>query len=114
MVKQGDVITFWQNDEHNGIPNTHRVIEIRSNGGSDISFVTKGDANDWEDSDPIPGSRLVGVKVLTLPKFGGVLKGARSHPWITVGISAGVMALVLALYIVAAKRAGKKEKFKRF
>jgi len=108
-VKAGDVITFWQDDSHSGIPITHRVMAIEILDDRSILFNTKGDANAQEDQDPIPGSRLVGVKVLTLAKLGGALKAARDHPWISVGISAGVMAVVLAMYIVTTIRAGKKE-----
>lgn len=108
-VKEGDVISFWQDDSRHGMPNTHRVMDIEILSDRTILFTTKGDHNAQEDPEPVPGSRLIGVKVLRLPKLGGPLKWADDHPWITVGISAGVMAVVLAMYIVTVKRAGKKE-----
>ena len=108
-VERDDIITYWQNDEHRGDPITHRVVEVLLRGGNDVLFITKGDANAREDPEPIPGNRLIGVKVFTLPKLGGALKAARLHPWITVGISAGVMIAVFTIYIVTAKRAGKRE-----
>jgi len=104
QVEQGDIITFWQNDEHRGETVTHRVVEVQNNGGSDIQFFTKGDANDSSDPEPVPGIRLIGVKMFTLPRLGGALKTAQAHPWITVGFSAGVMAVVFAAYIVTARR----------
>jgi len=107
-VKRGDVITFWQNDEHRDDPITHRVMEVLNNGGSDISFVTKGDANPQEDPEPMPGTRLIGVKLVTLPRLGGALKTAQAHPWITTGVSLGVMAAVFAVFFVTNRRAGKK------
>ncbi|MCL2298549.1 MAG: signal peptidase I [Firmicutes bacterium] len=107
-VKKGDVITFWQNDEHEGETITHRVLGVEVLDDRSVLFTTKGDANDREDVDPVPGSRLVGVKVLRLPKLGGVLKAAREHPWVSVGISLGVMAVVLGMFIVSTKRASKK------
>ena len=85
------------------------MVEVLDNGGADISFVTKGDHNEREDPEPVPGSRLIGVKVLVLPKLGGALRSARQHPWITVGVSAGVMAVVFTIYIGTARRAGKQE-----
>ncbi|MDR2686403.1 MAG: signal peptidase I [Oscillospiraceae bacterium] len=108
-VGKGDVITFWLNDECTGIPNTHRVVEVLDNGGSDIAFVTKGDHNGQQDPDPVPGARLIGVKVLTLPRLGGPLKWADAHPWITAGASAGVMFVVFAAYIATARRKARKE-----
>jgi len=109
QVKPGDIITFWQNDEHQGYPITHRVLDAQILSDRSILFVTKGDHNDGPDPEPIPGGRVIGVKVLRLARLGGVLKGAQAHPWITVGISAGVMAVVFIAYIVTAKRAGKRE-----
>jgi len=109
-VKKGDVITFWQNDEREGETITHRVVEVQVQGDRSIFFITKGDANKREDEEPVPGGRLVGVKVLRLARLGGVLRGAQAHPWVTVGMSAGVMAVVFTIYIVTVKRGGKKEK----
>jgi len=108
-VEKGDVITFWQDDEHQSDPITHRVIEVRNNGGSDISFVTKGDHNNVNDPQPVPGGRLIGVKVLRLPRLGGALKLAQAHWQITVAASLGVMAAVFVMYIVTTRRNGKKE-----
>ena len=109
-VNEGDIITFWTNDEHMGEPWTHRVAQVLDYGGSDISFVTKGDANPQEDSEPVPGARLIGVKLLTLPKLGGALKTVEAHPWITTGICLGVMAAVFALFFITNRRNGKKVK----
>jgi len=108
-VEKGDVITFWQNDEHRGDPITHRVVEVLNNGGNDISFVTKGDHNNVNDAEPVPGARLIGVKMFTLPRLGGALKTAQAHPYITVGISAGVMATVFVAYIVTTRRGDRRE-----
>jgi len=109
-VKQGDIVSFWKDDGHRGLPTTHRVTQVWDNGGGDISFVTKGDHNAQEDPEPVPGSRLVGVKVLTIPLLGGPMRWMDAHPWITLGVSAGVMVLVLVMYIVSVIRTGKREK----
>jgi len=109
-VKQGDVINFWQNDEHRGKTITHRVMEVRNNGGADIQFVTKGDHNEGPDAEPVPGGRLIGLKVFILPRLGGALRTAQAHPYITAGMSFGVMAAVFIIYVVTTKRAGKKRR----
>lgn len=108
QVQEGDIITFWPGGDRGGDPWTHRVMEVLIQNDRSILFRTKGDANPGLDPDPVPGDSLIGVKVLTLPKLGGALKAAREHPWITVGISAGVMGVVFTMYIVTVKRAGKK------
>jgi len=109
-VKQGDVINFWQNDERRGKTITHRVVEVLNNGGTDIQFKTKGDHNEGPDADPVPGGRLIGVKVFTLPRLGGALRTAQAHPYITAGVSFGVMAAVFIIYVVTTRRAGKKRR----
>jgi len=108
-VEQGDIITFWQNDEHRGETITHRVVKVLDNGGSDIQFVTKGDANSDEDPEPVPGRRVIGVKVLILPRLGGALKFADDHPWITLGTCGGIMAVVFVVYIVTTRRGAGNE-----
>jgi len=108
-VNKGDIITFWQGEDHKEDPITHRVMEVQYPDDNSVRFITKGDANPQEDPESVPGSLLIGVKVFTLPRLGGLLKSAREHPYITVGISAGVMVVVFAIYIVTTKRAGKKE-----
>ena len=109
IIAPGDIITFWQDDEHIDIPITHRVVQVIDQGGSNISFVTKGDHNEVHDPEPIPGHRLIGIKVLRIPLFGGIQRVAQAHLWLTVGISAGVMALTFALFFVITRRAEKRE-----
>ncbi|MCL2107666.1 MAG: signal peptidase I [Oscillospiraceae bacterium] len=76
-VRQGDIITF--NPDPYRVtgkePLTHRCVEIRDNvnGRKGLWFVTKGDLNNTVDP-PIPGEAVIGVKVLTVPKCGTVLK----------------------------------------
>lgn len=108
-VKQGDIITFWQDDDRVDDPITHRVTQVMNRGGGDVSFATKGDANGSEDPKPVPGYRLIGVKILTLPRLGGALKHAQAHPWVTVVCCVGVMGAAFAVYLLWTKRAGKRK-----
>jgi len=100
MVEKGDIITFWQDDEHREAPVIHRVVDVLNNGGSDIWFITKGDNNEVVDTEPVPGARLIGIKVFTMPKLGFLLQFAEAHPWIAVGICAAVMAVGFVIFIV--------------
>lgn len=107
-VQVGDVITFWSDEAHEEEPITHRVVEINNLGGSNILFRTKGDNNKSEDPDLVPGDQLIGVKVLVLPKLGKVLSTAQAHPWITIGISAGILIVVFGLFLLFNRRSAKK------
>ncbi len=111
-VIAGDIITFWTSELRLGETVTHRVIEVQNNGGSEIFFRTKGDHNSAEDPWLTPGDHLVGIKVLSLPKVGGILIKAKAHPVITIGISGSVMVAVFALFFVFSRHSARKDSFK--
>lgn len=64
----GDIITFGNAD---GQLVTHRIIGIENDG--DLSFITKGDANEVADSEPVPAHRVVGMMALAIPWLGRIL-----------------------------------------
>jgi signal peptidase len=49
----------------------HRVIEIQETAGAK-RFITKGDANDSPDVEPVIPQNVVGKVVVTIPKIGWV------------------------------------------
>ncbi len=56
-LKEGDIITFWSQDEGiEGLLVTHRIVEVNEDG----SFVTRGDANPIEDSTTVTADRILG------------------------------------------------------
>jgi len=65
-IKPGDVIQFRKEER---ITVMHRVVEIEETGGSKF-FITKGDANDEPDTDPVIPENVVGKAVFTIPKIG--------------------------------------------
>lgn len=65
-IKEGDIITFKLNSD---TLVTHRVVEIYKQNG-DISFKTKGDANNVEDDELVIGDDLVGKYIFRIPAFG--------------------------------------------
>lgn len=65
-IKVGDIITYKMGSRTNV---THRVVEV-SNVDNDISFKTKGDANNIEDSELVWEDNLVGKLTFRIPKFG--------------------------------------------
>lgn len=67
-LKAGNIITFWTTIEGKRVKNTHKIIEVKTDG----SFVTRGDANDINDTSPVSPSDVIGVFSGT--KFGGVGK----------------------------------------
>jgi signal peptidase len=71
----GDVITFRR--DRTARPVTHRVISVQDQ-GNDRSFLTKGDANEEPDREPIPASAVVGKVALVVPLIGYVVTYAQT------------------------------------
>lgn len=59
----GEIVAFWENGE----VVTHRVTENRS---AERVLITRGDANDMEDFDPVPYMNLIGRVKYCLPGLG--------------------------------------------
>jgi signal peptidase len=47
----------------------HRVIEITGN-APDLFFITKGDANNSPDPDPVSTQAVMGREIIVVPKIG--------------------------------------------
>lgn len=59
-IKVGDIICFYSSDPKiEGLPNTHRVIEISIENGKCV-FTTQGDASEIPDEYKVAGDKLVG------------------------------------------------------
>ncbi|EST54613.1 hypothetical protein T458_14115 [Brevibacillus panacihumi W25] len=71
QIKQGDIITFKDLD---GRTVTHRVVEIK-----DSQLVTKGDANDGNDYNPVSKDRVIGEVQYWVPLLGYLVEFIRSQ-----------------------------------
>lgn len=65
-IKAEDVIAFYGIGENSGVV-THRVV---SNNVSEKSIVTKGDANEKHDVNPVDYNRVIGIVVNHMPLIG--------------------------------------------
>ena len=68
-IKVGEIIEYRNIKENINI--MHRVIEITGN-TSNLSFITKGDANDSPDPDPVSPQAIMGREIFIIPKIGWV------------------------------------------
>lgn len=80
-IRVGDTITYADG----GRFTTHKVIEKRNQSG-EISFKTKGIANENPDPGYVSGDELVGKKIFSIPFMGYLITWA--------GTSAGVLTLI--------------------
>ena len=92
QIGDGDVITFVANEDLLVV--THRVVEAdRENRW----FVTKGDANDTQDSAPVLYENVLGSVRFSLPKLGYVSMYLSTQTGKYVGIATGAGLLLLLL-----------------
>ncbi|MEW9674785.1 signal peptidase I SipW [Lentibacillus sp. L22] len=70
---KGDVITFKTND---GMIVTHRVMQVQK---KDQTYITKGDANDAPDLEPVAQENIIGTySGFTIPYLGYVMSFTNS------------------------------------
>lgn len=82
-IDEGDVVTFRAEELHGGGLTTHRIV-----GETERGYITKGDANAFNDQDgdepPVKPEQIVAVawqpggSVLVIPHVGTVVEGSRS------------------------------------
>lgn len=106
-VEPKEVIAFYGAKDSAGIV-THRVVENRVLMGE---FVTKGDANQTEDMNPVPYDNFIGKVEFSFPELGAtaqILTGKEGK-----FLAAGVIAAALVLQVMASaleKRFERKRK----
>jgi signal peptidase len=73
--KPSDIITFGVSSKIK-TPTTHRIVEKKENQGN-ISYVTKGDANNGPDMREVTKSDIIGKVLFNIPYLGYVVSTAR-------------------------------------
>ena len=102
-VKVGDPITFVLNEDL--VVATHRVVSIdRENN----QFITKGDANETADANPVHFNNLIGVPVFSIPLLGYVSAFIQNPPGKYIAIVCGV-ALLAVVFLPDLLNKKKKE-----
>lgn len=106
-IEIGDVITYRMGTATEAVM-THRVVEIDEEQGA---FITKGDANNAADSEPVRFERLIGEVVLCVPNLAQVSDFINS----TTGKSVLfiLFAVAFILWIIADLLAPKKSSKKK-
>lgn len=104
-IKAGDPIAFYK---EKGVVATHRAIETDK---ENKQFVTKGDANDSKDPEPISYQQFIGKAVLSIPLLGYVSIYIKTVRGMMVAII--VILTVILLYVIPELLKPKKEKEKR-
>jgi len=106
-VAVGDVISFYSNDPTlGGAVNTHRVTRIERE-NDELTFITKGDANNIEDRFPVSVRDLIGVVVFTSHALGVFVRLA-SNPLIFLPLIVVPLFVILITNLVRSVKLTKK------
>ena len=92
-VKEGDIISFFDPAGNGTSIVTHRVTEVTTEGG-ELAFRTKGDANNVEDSMPVPADKLVAVYRNRIPNMGNVAMFMQTTTGLIVCVVCPILLLV--------------------
>lgn len=94
-LKSGDVITFMLDEETLA---THRIVEVvpDAEDQSTVRFVTKGDANDFEDGSMVHYKNVVGTPIFTIPYLGYLATFVQNPPGLYVAIAFCAFLVLLA------------------
>ncbi|HAY11917.1 MAG: Type I signal peptidase [Candidatus Falkowbacteria bacterium GW2011_GWC2_38_22] len=106
----GDVITFGE-ISRTKTPTTHRISEVQNDNGA-VSYITKGDANENVDFEPVKKEKVFGKVLFSVPYFGYVIDLAKK-PWgfaLVVGLPALIIIIDEIMNIVDEVRKRRKLK----
>ena len=90
-LKPGDIIAF----KEGSIVVTHRIVRIETAEDGTLQFITKGDANNTEDSQPVSAANLVGKYAGRIAHLGDVALFAQKPVGMAVFIAVPVLCFVL-------------------
>lgn len=94
-LEVGDVITFKLSENTTA---THRIIEIVSDeeNSNDVSFKTKGDANNTPDASLVEADSVIGTPIFTIPYLGYIANFIQNPPGMYIAI---ILSVVLILFV---------------
>ena len=105
---EGDIITYSTSTDGK-IVVTHRINAV-INDEMGLRFITKGDANDVTDLNPVFASQVIGKVSLFVPYLGNVLVYIQQRIWLVVGAIVAIMVIVeLISYVISTKKKSRAE-----
>jgi len=112
QYNKGEVITFKDPQDQKKVV-THRIAEVLQN-GDQISYRTKGDANNTADSKPVPAANIIGQQKWHIPYLGRVVEFAKTKQGIVLlVVIPGILIIVGEFRRIAKVLTEEVEKRKR-
>ena len=90
-LKTGDIIAFMEGK----MVVTHRIIEVQSAQDGSPLFITKGDADNAADQNPVSAEQLVGIYRFRIPKVGDFAMFLQTPAGMVLFIGIPVLAYVI-------------------
>ena len=107
-IKEGDIICYFDPAGNGTTTTTHRVQEIKIAEDGTRSFITKGDANNAEDKQPVEASKVVGIYWFHIAGLGSVAMFMQTTPGLIIFVI--VPILILVAYDVVRRRLYERNK----
>ena len=93
-VQVGDIICFYDPMGNGTTTVTHRVTQIGTDASGNLTFITKGDANNTEDIAPVPASNLIGVYRFHIAGLGSFALFMQSTPGLIIFVALPILLLI--------------------
>ena len=91
-LQEGDVISYFDPDSTSNSVVTHRIVRVNYADG--LSFITKGDANNAEDT-PVPAANVVGLYQTKIKGAGKVAMFLQTAPGLVVCVALPMILLIV-------------------
>jgi len=102
-LSPGQIITFYPGTGSNTTI-THRIYQVKTV-GTQVAYVTKGDANDAPDADGVSPSRILGLYDAKIPAAGYVMSALRQPLTLGLLLAAPLLWFLSGLFFAWARDA---------
>ena len=103
-IRQGDIIIYSDPSDAENLRIAHRVIAVTAEG-----FITKGDSNQYADTNPVRAESVQGKVAFVLPFAGRIINTAGGNTSLMIIVGAAVY-ITLLCFVLSPKKAIPREK----
>lgn len=96
-VAKGDIIAFEDPASGGATKSvvTHRVVKVTKDADGGVAWVTKGDANNTRDAQPVPAQNLIGALWFVVPGAGNIALFIQTPQGIILCVVVPILLLVI-------------------
>lgn len=105
-LEVGDVIAYMSG----GATITHRIAAVETGDDGSLRFITKGDANDTEDTSPVTEEQLVGLCFWRIPKVGDFALFLQTPLGMLLFVGAPLLAFLIYDILRRQRRAARQSR----